>query len=172
METNRKCWLVGYTLPQCERTLQAKLQQNGVECFLPMRKEVRTWADRRKVVDAPVFPNYIFIRTTLSKRWEHLKMRELLKYVAFDDMPATIKDEEIALLMLLQHPQADATLVPLRHRLPAGTRVMINAGRFTGARGVLIRDEDRSKVIVELTAVGHVVKLHVDADQVIPEKVN
>ena len=168
MESNRNSWLVGYTLPHCERTLQLKLQQCGIECFLPMRREMRTWTDRTKWIDVPVFPNYIFIRTSFARRWEHLKFRELVKYVTFNDQPATIKEDEIALLQLIQYNDPEATIVP-RQRIPPGTAVIINSGRFAGAKGRLVREADRSKVVVELTAVNHLINLHVDVDQVSPE---
>ncbi len=169
METNRKCWIVGYTLPQCERTLQVKLQRSGVECFLPMRQETRNWTDRQKTVDVPVFPNYIFIRTTMAKRFELLSNRELVKYVTFGDAPATVRDDEMALLQLVQHNKTDTAIVPQHHRLQPGTRVTINTGKFAGAKGVLIREDDHNKVVIELAAVRHLIKLHVDACQVSPD---
>lgn len=158
--------MVGYTLPQCERTLQTKLQRNGVECFLPMRRETRKWTDRQKTIDVPVFPNYIFIRTTMAKRFELLTNRELVKYVTFGDAPATVRDEEMALLQLVQEHDTDTTIVPQQQRLQPGNRVTINTGKFAGAKGVLIREDDRNNVVVELTAVRHLIKLHVDASQV------
>ncbi len=157
--------MVGYTLPQCERTLQTKLQRSGVECFLPMRRETRSWTDRQKTIDVPVFPNYIFIRTTMAKRFELLHNRELVKYVTFGDAPATMRDEEMALLQLVQQHETDTAIVPKHQRFQPGNRVTINAGKFAGAKGVLIREDDRNKVVVELTAVRHLIKLHVDASQ-------
>lgn len=158
--------MVGYTLPQCERTLQTKLQRSGVECFLPMRRETRNWTDRQKTVDVPVFPNYIFIRTTMAKRFELLLNRELVKYVTFGDSPATMRDDEMDMLQLVQQDDADTAIVPQHQRLLPGNRVTINTGKFAGAKGVLIREEERNKVVVELTAVRHLIKLHVDASQV------
>jgi transcription antitermination factor NusG len=158
--------MVGYTLPLCERILQTKLQRSGVECFLPMRRETRSWTDRQKTVDVPVFPNYIFIRTTMGKRFELLNNRELVKYITFDGEPATVRDEEISLLQLAQQHQADTAVVPQRQPLQPGCRVTINAGKFAGAKGVLMREGDKNKVVVELTAVRHLIKLHVDASQV------
>ena len=171
MEKHQKCWLVGYTLPQCERTLQLKLQQQGIECLLPMRKETRRWTDRKKVLDVPVFPNYIFIRTTLPRRFEHLHLRELVKYVTFGTAPATIREDEVTLLQTIAQGGADVEVTPQRRQLPAGTPVTVNAGKFAGARGILVRDENRHSVVVALTGVCHLIRLQVGADQVTPDPV-
>jgi transcription antitermination factor NusG len=44
--------------------LTQQLESSGVGAFLPIYDQVRTWSDRKKVVEFPLFPGYVFVRTS------------------------------------------------------------------------------------------------------------
>ncbi len=39
-----------------------ELWNRKIECFLPLREVVSQWKDRRKRVQFPLFPGYLFVR--------------------------------------------------------------------------------------------------------------
>jgi len=54
-------WYVVYTKPNHERKVEEKLMGSGVPCFLPLVKRLRDWHNRRKYIEFPLFPSYVFV---------------------------------------------------------------------------------------------------------------
>ena len=52
--TNRKieektsCWYAVYTAARAEKKVKERLDQIGIENYLPLRTEYRVWSDRKK----------------------------------------------------------------------------------------------------------------------------
>ncbi|RLJ72743.1 UpxY family transcription antiterminator [Pedobacter alluvionis] len=54
-------WFVIYTRPRHEKKVEDQLKERKIESFLPVRNEIKTWSDRKKMVKTPLFPSYIFV---------------------------------------------------------------------------------------------------------------
>lgn len=44
--------------PGAEKKVKERLDQIGIENYLPLRTEYRVWSDRKKKVSVPLFPVY------------------------------------------------------------------------------------------------------------------
>src|SRR5665213_1623011 len=55
-------WFAIRTRPRHEKAVVKQLEFTRVETFLPLCTEMRSWSDRRKEVDFPLFPGYVFVR--------------------------------------------------------------------------------------------------------------
>lgn len=60
-------WDMAYTFPKAERKAACKLREMGVTSFLPLHKVVKQWSDRKKKLELPLFPNYLFINRIPQK---------------------------------------------------------------------------------------------------------
>jgi len=58
---NQKAWHVVYTRSRAEKKVYADLTAQGIECFLPVQKQLRQWKDRKKWVEMPLMPGYCFV---------------------------------------------------------------------------------------------------------------
>src|SRR2546423_11200453 len=61
-ETAAHPWLVLRTRSRQENIVEGYLKQKEINAFLPKRNEVRRWKDRRKVLETPLFPGYVFVQ--------------------------------------------------------------------------------------------------------------
>jgi transcription antitermination factor NusG len=59
-------WCAIQTRPRHEKVVKYSLESVGIEAFLPVCPQIRSWSDRRKVVEFPLFPGYIFARANWS----------------------------------------------------------------------------------------------------------
>lgn len=59
-EACSKFWIAAYTRPRSEKKTAAELSKLGIETYVPIQKQLRTWSDRKKFVDVPVIPMTIF----------------------------------------------------------------------------------------------------------------
>lgn len=154
-------WYVAYTYPKAERKVQRKVEDIGVESYLPMSKVVRQWSDRKKKLEMPVFPNYIFIRATPHERYQALNIRELVRFVSFEGTPVTISDKEIESIKTVLTMNTEVSNERF-HRV--GTKVQITSGGFAGATGVLLRKEGKQRLLVQLEALQQAFSVSLPAD--------
>jgi transcription antitermination factor NusG len=65
-------WYACYTRARHEKRVDEQLAERGLETYLPLLARERQWSDRRKVVEFPLFPGYVFCRFTLDELHEVL----------------------------------------------------------------------------------------------------
>ena len=61
-------WYAVYTWARHEKRVKDQLDVRHIPCALPLYRVVRRWSDRRKEVELPLFPSYIFVHLTPSDR--------------------------------------------------------------------------------------------------------
>lgn len=57
----RKGWHVLYVKSRQEKKIEKILQDQNIEIFLPIIKTIRQWSDRKKKIETPLFPSYLFV---------------------------------------------------------------------------------------------------------------
>jgi len=55
-------WCLVYTRPHQEKKLASSLNEHQIEYYLPTIRTLRQWRDRKKFIDMPLFPSYLFCR--------------------------------------------------------------------------------------------------------------
>ena len=67
----------------------------GVDCYLPLKKELRVWSDRKKWVESPLFASYVFVR--VSEREYHMAINSTwaVRYVSFSGKAVVIPELQI-----------------------------------------------------------------------------
>src|ERR1700689_1777482 len=59
-------WYAVRTRSRHEKLVARQLENQGIESFLPVVTQVRSWSDRRKEVETPLFSGYAFLRVIHS----------------------------------------------------------------------------------------------------------
>ena len=96
MKTENKSWFVLYTRSRCEKKVAGILNKRNYENYCPLNRTYKQWADRKKWVHEPLFPSYVFIKTSDSEINEIKRMAsEIVNVVYWLGQPAKIKNEEI-----------------------------------------------------------------------------
>jgi transcriptional antiterminator RfaH len=141
-------WYVVYTHPNFEKKVYNSLQQRDIISFLPLKKITRQWSDRKKTIEAPLFPNYLFVYTTVHDRFKVLEIPGAARYISFDGSPVTITDNEIAMIKkMMTDPD-----VMIESYLE-GDFVKITEGPFTGLTGIVFERKGRTRFGVKLNAI-------------------
>ena len=156
-------WYVAYTYPQAERKVDRKLNEIGMTTFLPLQRVVRQWSDRKKKMDVPLFPNYIFVCTSPQKRFDVFKVKEVVKLVSFGGQPATVADATIDSLERMQAGDIDVTS---KEFYEEGTAVKIEHGQFAGAEGVVARRSGKQRLVVYVKVLNTYVSVDMSANNV------
>ena len=84
-------WYAIQTRYRFERKAAAQLQNKGIETFLPVVEESHRWSDRKKVISAPLFSGYVFVRLEpCSARATVLRTEGVIGFVEFHGDAAPI----------------------------------------------------------------------------------
>lgn len=157
-------WYIAYTFPKAEKKVQRKLELMGIECFLPLQMVIREWSDRKKKLEVPLFPNYIFVYTQGNERYEALQIKEIVKYVSFDGKPVTVPESLISSL----DKMLKGNVLVSNDEYCAGTRIRVIDGPFCGAEGTLVRKNSKSRLVIQIKALGRSVSVDISSSAVVP----
>ena len=61
-------WFAVRVRPQRERRVVDAFRHKGYEPFLPLYRSKRSWSDRVKEIELPLFPGYVFCRFQAASR--------------------------------------------------------------------------------------------------------
>ena len=149
VEAGPLCWYAIHTRARHEKRIDVGLRQAGIDTFLPLMREVHHWSDRRKEVELPLFPCYLFVhlvpgsRTRLSV----LKTPGVLDFVGGKGMGAVIPDYEIEQVRSVVARQGSFFPSPFLKR---GQRVRIRGGALEGVEGILSSHKGASTLVVSV----------------------
>ena len=118
------------------------LRASNIEVYCPMRREVRQWSDRKKKVQTPLFPTYIFVRLEAKDRNMVFSVPFILKYLFWLGKPAIVYDYEIKAITLW-HAGEYANRIDMK----SGDKIVIQQGPFKGHEAVI---EEAGKKRVKL----------------------
>jgi transcription antitermination factor NusG len=158
-----KKWYIAYTFPKAERKIYKKLEIMGIESFLPLHKVIRQWSDRKKMLEVPLFPNYIFIHASGPERFEALQIKEIVKYVSCEGKPVTVPETLITSLDKMIKGNIEVS----SEEYCVGTHVKVTDGPLCGAEGVLIRKNSKTRLVIQIKALGRCVSVDISSSSVI-----
>ena len=157
-------WYVAYTNSRAERMAKKKLDNLGIKNFLPLQKVVRQWSDRKKKLEVPLFPNYIFINTKPTYKFKALALPELISYVYFDKKPVTVPEKVVESLEKVLLGDVEVTNESFENKI--GSKVRITEGKFAGAEGKWMKTKNRARLIIRVEVLNQTVTLDVSSESV------
>jgi transcription antitermination factor NusG len=150
-------WHVLYTKPRNEKKVVARLLEAGYDVYCPLIKTVHQWSDRKKKVQIPMFPSYIFIYINEKNRQLPLFDPGVMKYVYYAGQPAVIRDIEIKAIKEIENAGTDIKVEGSGFQ--KGQFVEIPDGPFKGMTGVVDKFDAR-KVLVYVEQLGCIVQFY------------
>ncbi len=117
-----------------ENVAAIHLRDRGFEEFSPTYKTERQWSDRKKQIDLPLFPGYVFCRLNPEHRLPVLTIPGTVGLVGFGNGPSAVPDHEIE---AVRRMIGSGLLVAPWPFLEVGQTVLIERGPLTGVEGIL-----------------------------------
>ncbi len=140
-------WLVVYTRPRWEKKVDKLLKTQGIKSYCPIKKVTNQWADRKKVVELPLFSGYVFV--WVSEREDHRVRQTLgvLNFIYYMSKPAVIRASEIEKIEKLMSIDADYEVISAQH-INHGDRIRIRSGVFYNQEGTVIKVQGKNVLMV------------------------
>ncbi|HET8924034.1 MAG TPA: UpxY family transcription antiterminator [Candidatus Acidoferrum sp.] len=140
-------WYALYTKHQHEKTVVDLLARKGFEVLLPLYLVKHRWKDRVKVVSLPLFPCYVFLRTSLDRKLDILRTPGAFCLVENGGRACPVPDSDIEAMKVISHTP---TRIQPHPYLKCGTAVRIRTGVLAGIEGILIRQKNGDRVVLSV----------------------
>ncbi len=161
-------WYVIHTHGKHETKVEVYLGKKGLNIFLPRMTMVSRRRDRKKYLQVPLFPGYVFVHTDLSQESYHhiVKSPGVVRILGNQREYFPVAPEVIESIRLMVASQR--AYYPWEH-LEKGRRVRIVEGPLTGAVGVVERVKDnKRRLIVAVEILGRSVAVDLENEAVEP----
>lgn len=141
-------WYVIYTRPKYEKRIAQRLSESEVDNYLPLTRIVSQWHDRKKIIESPLFPNYVFAHLKNTKDFYKGSATDgFVRYVGFGNQIAVINHsviDNIKIAMCGQNIEVyDQPFEP-------GQKLLIQEGPLAGCSCELVKYNGKTKALVRV----------------------
>jgi transcription antitermination factor NusG len=163
--SNQWPWYAVRVRSNFEQVTASVLAGKGYEQFAPTYRVRRSWSDRVKEIQVPLFPGYVFCRLDAMYRLGVLTTPGVVSIVGFGKEPAIVADSEIEAIQAIIRSNLNAQPWPF---VAVGRKVMLERGPLKGLEGIVAEVKNDVRLVVSLTLLQRSVSVEVERDWVRP----
>ncbi len=157
-----KSWYALYTRSRAEKKVLQEFRDTGIECYLPLRKTIKQWSDRKKKVEEPVIRSYIFVRIRPVDKNNVFVSPHIVRYVTHEGKPAVIPDRQMEALKSVVESGVDYE-VNTSH-LKKGDKVKVTTGALKDVDGEILEIGKNKKLVIRIDHVGYSLTMNIPAN--------
>lgn len=158
---DRKKWYAVYTAPRAEKRVKERMDNAGIENYLPMQVRMKQWSDRKKLVEEPLFSSYIFVNIFNFQRFEVLNVYGVIRFISFGGDVVEVPKRDIDLIRKITDLNPDdVEITPQVYK--TGERIEIIAGPLMNVTGEIVQANGESRYSVRIDSIRQsvLVKIH------------
>jgi transcription termination/antitermination protein NusG len=161
-------WFAIQTRFRYEKKVARELQERGVQVFLPLFSTKHQWSDRQRLVEVPLFPNYVFVRiaATQGTRIQILRANGVNGFLGARGVGTPIPDEEVVAVRAMLAHRVSFQLHPF---LRTGQRVRVRGGCLDGIRGILTAIQGEQSFVVSVELIQRSIAMRLTGYQIEPD---
>ncbi len=144
-------WFALLTKSNFENVVNTRIQNKDIETFLPKIKTKSRQKNRRILVERPLFPGYLFVKSLSDPQayLNILKTQGAVRLLGTKDNPVPIPLSQIESLKILT--QSDNKIITGdSNKLKKGTPVIITNGPLVGVKGIFLKYKGKNRLIVDI----------------------
>ncbi|MDG5800363.1 UpxY family transcription antiterminator [Marinilabiliaceae bacterium ANBcel2] len=157
-----KHWYALYTKSRAEKKVLEKLTQAGIEAYLPLKRELKQWSDRKKWVKTPAISSYIFIKIPKSEYHTLFNIQGVVSYVCYKGKAVVIPDREIEIMQKAVENRLSFNIEP--GKIEKGENVTVTSGPLKGISGKVTAISGTKKLHIEIGNIGYTLVVNLDND--------
>ncbi len=153
-------WFAAYTFSCQEKRVAQHLSARRIEFFLPVHRKISRWKNGlRMLIERPLFPSYVFVKIDRKDKVRVLELPGVHSIVGVGPHPIPLPFGEIEALRSGMH-----MLNAEPHRLlKSGEKVLIRNGPLMGITGIVVRQKNRTRVVLTLNLIMKSISVEVDS---------
>jgi transcription antitermination factor NusG len=155
-------------MPKHEKKVSARLANLALNSFLPARKTLKSWNGRKKYVEEPLFPSYVFVYLEdVQGYWKGMSVEGCLSYVKFGRELAYVSEKVVNSIKLAVEYEG---VVHISDReFAEGRRIVLPEGRLGGMPFEIVEYNGTESIILRVAPLRHNLLLEVPGQYVVKE---
>jgi transcription antitermination factor NusG len=160
--SEEKKWFVVYTKSRYEKKVADLLTRKGIENYCPLNRVKKQWSDRKKIILAPLFTSYVFVRISASEQSIICRTDGILNFVYWLNKPAVIRNEEIDIIKQFLNDHSHARLEKVSiNKININDVVRVTAGPLMEQEGKVVSFKSKSVKIL-LPSLGYLMHVEIE----------
>lgn len=144
-------WYAIYTKPRNEKKILPRLEEQGIEAYLPLQKTLKQWSDRKKWVEEPLFRSYLFVRITQAEYYKVLNTDGVVRFITIQGKAVKMPESDIIQIKTLL--QENFEVEGVEDVLEPGAKIEVQLGSLIGVKGELIEHCGKQKVKIRIETI-------------------
>lgn len=153
-------WYALVTRPKAEKKVYERLLSSGEQVYLPLLTSIKQWSDRKKKVELPMIPSYVFVKTKESELNHLLSDIGVVRVFKYLKKPAVIQEKEIDALKILTSDSEKVSIVDCKS-FCKGEKIEIIKGPFKGLQAEYVQFQGKHRIIIKTVALGVVMEVNI-----------
>ena len=155
-------WYAVQTRSNFEKLVTRELSAKGIENYCPLLEELHQWADRKKAVQRPVFPGYVFARFQDMGATRQIirQTNGAIRILGSSEKIEAVPDLEIESLQRLLKSGHSCFRHPF---FQEGEIVRVKCGALKNVEGKLVRIKNRTRLVLSVNMLCNSIAVEVDA---------
>jgi transcription antitermination factor NusG len=154
-------WYALHVRTRFEKVVARNLQGKGYEEFLPLFRRISKWSDRKKVIELPLFPGYVFCRFNAKNRLPVLTIPGVNAIVGIGKTLMPVEEREINDIRVLLDSNSRFEPWPF---LQLGQRVCVESGPLAGTQGIVTMVKNECRLIISVNLLQRSVAVEIDRE--------
>jgi len=161
---DQRRWFAVRTRSRHEKSVTADLLEKDVHAYVPLSRTERQWSDRRKLVESPLFPGYVFVKIApdAESRVPVLQTNGVVAFLGVRGIGIPIPEAEIAAIQALLREGVPVSAHPF---VQIGQRVRIRGGSLDGLEGLLTGVEGKRNLVLSIELIERSVAIRISGYQ-------
>jgi len=149
-------WRVFHSRPRCEKKLAQYALLQGIEHYLPLRRETRIYQRRKVTFEYPLFPGYLFAACNPDSLTTLLNSHQVVRTIDVLDQSRLVFELDQIRRALTVDPTLGASQM-----VQPGQMVRVKGGPFQGIEGRVVTVQGRTRVMLSVEMIGQAVMVDV-----------
>jgi len=151
-------WYPVYTRSRAEKKAYEELLRKGISAYLPLKKTLKQWSDRKKIVEEPLIKSYLFVHISVKQQAEVLMTNGIARFLYFSGKIASMPTQQIDHLKLLL--ATDSDLKVFDYQIKPGQKVIIKAGPFKDMIAEMVSVHNKQRIVLRLDTIGYSIDIN------------
>jgi len=158
-------WYAIYTRPNREKKIYELLQEEQIQCYLPLLKKLKQWSDRKKWIKEPLFKGYLFVKVSNKEFFNILNVQGVVKYVSFGGKAQAIPESQIESIITFIN-QEDKEISITQENISKGEKAEVLIGALKGLQGEIVQINGQSRILIRIETLGSCLYTNISKDEV------
>ena len=156
-------WYALYTKARAEKKTYQELQDIGIEAYLPLRKELKFWSDRKRWVETPIINSYIFVHIPKTDYRKVFESKGIVAYVSANKRPVVIPDHEIDAMK--RAVASNLSLNVEANAIQKGQNITITSGPLKGISGEVVEIQGKQKFYLRISHIDYMLVIDLNENE-------